>query len=182
MSDKSAAQQMFELWKAQVEEGARVWSKLLAQTPAAPPDPAAFWRPVVEQWTEAWARALAQTPMTPDVMGQWKQFLDQSIEAWSRALGQAMGTEAFAQILGRSLDQWLAAYAPMKKVTEQSVDAALEVLNLASRKQLTAVARQLITLEERIERLEDGVGEVLRRLDELARAPRPAGPSPAEPA
>jgi hypothetical protein len=156
-------QQLFEMWRKQLEDGAQAWGKLLSQS-AAPSgaDPMAFWRPMIEQWVQASARAFSQTPMTPDVMSQWKQFLDQSIEAWSRALGQAMNTEAFAQMLGRYLDQWLVATAPVKKATDQAVDQALQTLNLASRSQLTAVAKQIVDLEERVERIEEAVNAVLK--------------------
>jgi hypothetical protein len=133
-------QQLFELWRKQFEEGA-----------------------------QAWARLFAQTPATPEVMNQWKQALDQSIEAWSRVVGQGMQTEAFAQALGRYLEQWLSAYGPVKKVADQSLDAALQTMNLASRGQLTAVARQLVELDERVERVEDGVQAILMKLDELSR-------------
>ena len=162
-------QQLFEVWKKQLEEGAQSWARLLGQSPTPPPDPTVFWRPLVEQWAQAWAPAFAQAPVTPDVLTQWKQLLDQSIDAWSRALGQAMNTEAFAQQLGRYLDQWLVAYGPAKKTMDQSLDTALQTLNLASRTQLTAVARQLVELDERVERLEDDVRAVLGRLDELVR-------------
>lgn len=165
-----ASQQLFEMWRKGLEESAQAWSRVLGQAPAAAPDPTAFWRPVVEQWVQAWARMLAQTPMSPEVAGQWKQFLDQSIEAWSRALGQAMNTEAFAQLLGRYLDQWLAASGPVRKAADQSVEAALQILNVPSRSQLASLARQVVDLEDRLERIEDGVQAVLRRLDEVARA------------
>jgi hypothetical protein len=159
----AGTQQLFEMWRKQLEEGAAAWGKLLSPPTAPPPtDPMAFWRPMVDQWVQASARAFAQTPMTPDVMAQWKQFLDQSIDAWSRALGQAMGTEAFAQMLGRYLDQWLVATAPVKKATDQAIDQTLGALNLASRSQLTAVARQIVELEERVERIEEAVNAVLR--------------------
>ena len=161
MAEPSA--QLFDMWRKQLEEGAQAWSKLISPSIAPPtPDPTAFWRPLVDQWVQASARAFAQTPMTPDVMAQWKQFMDQSIEAWSRALGQMMNTEAFAQMLGRYLDQWLVTTAPMKKAAEQGIDQALQTLNLASRSQLTAVAKQIVELEERVERIEEAVTAVLR--------------------
>lgn len=165
MTDASSSQQLFDVWKRQMEEGTQAWARLLGQAPAAPADPMSFWRPMVEQWTQAWARAFAQTPATPDLMGQWKQFVDQSIEAWARALGQAMNTEAFAQMLGRYLDQYLVSYGPAKKAVEQSAEGALQALGLPSRAQLTGLARQVVELDERVERLEDMVGEVLRRLE-----------------
>jgi hypothetical protein len=163
MADPAAAsQQLFEAWRRQFEEGANAWARVLTQTPAAPPDPTRLWAPMMEQWVQAWARTFAQTPMSPDLLGQWKQFLDQSIDAWSRALGQVMNTEGFAQMLGRYLDQWLVTTAPLKKAADQGIDQALQTLNLASRSQLTAVAKQIVELEERVERIEDAVNAVLR--------------------
>lgn len=160
-------QQLFEMWRKQLEDGAQAWSKLLSQPAAAPAtaDPMAFWRPMVEQWVQSSARAFSQTPMSPDLMAQWKQFLDQSIDAWSRALSQAMNSEAFAQMLGKYLDQWLVTTGPMKKAAEQGVDQALQTLNLASRSQLTSVAKQIVELEERVERIEEAVSAVLRAVN-----------------
>jgi hypothetical protein len=158
--------QFFDMWRRQLEESTQAWTRMLGQTPptAPTPDPVAFWRPVLNQGLEQWARLFAQTPASPDLMTQWKQFLDQWIEAWSRVLGQAMSTEAFAQQMGRSLDTWLAAQAPVKKAGEQALEQALQGLNVASRSQLTSVARQLVDLEERLERVEEGVQAILSRL------------------
>ncbi len=160
-------QQLFDLWKKQIDEGTQAWSRLISQAPPAPGDPTAFWRPVLDQWMQTCARTFAQTPMTPDVIAQWKQLLDQSIEAWSRALAHQMNTEAFAQVLGRTLEQWLAAYGPLRKAADQSLDGALESLNLATRKQLTGVAKQIVELDERVERIEDAVLRMARRLEAM---------------
>lgn len=169
MADAPGPNQLFEQWRKQFEEGAQAWSRLITQTaataPSPTPDPTAFWRPVLDQGVQAWAKLFAQTPATPELLTQWKQFLDQWIEAWSRVLGQAMNTEGFAQMMGRSLEQMLAAQAPVKKAGEQALDQLLVSLNLASRSQLTGVAKQIVELEERMERVEDGVQAILRRLD-----------------
>jgi hypothetical protein len=165
MADTSA-NQLFEIWKKQLEEGTQAWARLVTQTPAAtPPDPFSFWRPILDQGLQNWARLFAQSPASPELMAQWKQFLDQWIEAWSRILGQAMGTEHFAKLMGQSLDQFLVAQAPLKKAADQAIEQALQSLNLPSRSQLTGVAKQIVELEDRIERIEDMLGAVLRRLD-----------------
>jgi hypothetical protein len=156
---------LFEAWRKQFEESAAAWTRMLGQSPPTATDPTAFWRPVLNQGLEQWARLLAQTPMSPDLAAQWKQFIDQWIEAWSKALGQAMNTEAYAEMMGKYLDQWMVANAPMKKAAEQQVDQALQMLNLASRSQLTAVAKQIVELEERLEGMEDTLGAILQRLD-----------------
>jgi len=129
-------------------------------------DPTAFWRPVLDQGVQTWAKLFAQTPATPELMTQWKQFLDQWIEAWSKVLGQAMGTEQFARMMGQSLDQMQVAAAPAKKAMDQQVEQALQALNLPSRSQLTAVAKQIVELEDRIDRLEESITAKLRRLSE----------------
>ena len=81
-----------------------------------------------------------------------------------------MSTEQFAQGMGRALEQWMASYAPTKKATDQTVEGALQALNLPTRVQVTALAKQLMDLEERLDRLEDGIAAVLRKLEEPKRA------------
>jgi polyhydroxyalkanoate synthesis regulator phasin len=167
MADTSGPNQLFELWRKQFEEGAQTWARLVGQPPPtapAPPDPTAFWRPVLDQGVQTWAKLFAQTPATPELLTQWKQFLDQWIEAWSKVLGQTMGTEQFAKLMGQSLDQFLVAQGPAKKAADQHVEQTLQALNLPSRSQLTAVAKQIVELEERIERLEDTITAALHRL------------------
>ena len=164
----NAGQQMFEMWRKQAEEGGQAWLRMLGQ--GQPVDPQAFWRPFMDQGMAAWSKVMTQGTASPDLMAQWKQFLDQWIEAWSRVLGQAMNTEVFAQLMGRSLEGWLTAQAPFKKAGEQALEQAVTTLNLASRSQLTAVAKQIVELEERLERVEDGVQAILRRLDHKERA------------
>ena len=167
MTDASAVTaQFFDMWRKQLEDSTQAWTRLISQAQPAPtPDPVAFWRPVLNQGLEQWARMFAQTPATPDLSAQWKQFLDQWIEAWSRVLGQAMNTDAFAKLMGQSLETMLAAQGPVKKQSEQAIEQAVTTLNLASRTQLTAVAKQIVELEERLERVEDGVQAILKRLD-----------------
>jgi hypothetical protein len=163
MSDTT---QFFDMWRRQLEESTQAWTRMVSQAPAAaPPDPTAFWKPVLNQGLEQWARMFAQTPVSPDLMAQWKQFLDQWIEAWSRVLGQAMNTEGFAKLMGGSLEHWLAAQAPLKKAGEQALEQTLQGMNVASRTQLTSVAKQIVELEERLERVEDGFHAILRRLE-----------------
>jgi hypothetical protein len=165
MAESATPNQLFDLWRKRFEEGAAAWSRMTSPPPADASDPTAFWQPVLNQGLEQWARLFAQTPVTPDLAVQWKQFLDQWIDAWSRALGQAMSTEAYAKMMGEHLNQWLVSNAPVKKAVDQQIDSTLQSLNIASRTQLTSVAKQLIELEERLERMEDGLDAILKRLD-----------------
>ena len=166
-----ASNQLFDMWKKQVEEGSQAWLKMLGTPQAAPIDPQAFWRPFMDQGMAAWSKVLTQGQASPDLMAQWKQFLDQWIAAWSKVLEQAMGTEAFAKTLGKQMEGFLNAASPVKKAAEQQLEASLAGLGLASRSQLIAVAQQLIQLEEKLEGVEDKVDAVLRRLEAGGRGP-----------
>jgi Poly(R)-hydroxyalkanoic acid synthase subunit (PHA_synth_III_E) len=166
MDPSAASQELFDLWKRQIEEGTQAWARMMAAVPGrSAPDPAAFWRPLMDQGVAAWSRIMSQGPASPDLFEQWKQFLDQWIEAWSKALGQAMGTEAFAQMLGAYLDRWLQAQGPAKKAAAESAETVLQALGLPSRAQVVGLARQLAELDDRLERLEDGIAALLRRRD-----------------
>ncbi len=171
MVETTASQQLFDLWKRQVEEGADAWARLLSQAPSTTAvDPMGLWRPAMEQAVKAWASLLAATPVTPDFLARWKQLTDQTIETWSRAFSQVMNTEAFAEMLGRTLDQVLSTASPVKRAAEPAVDNALKVIGLPSRAQVTSVATQLVDLDERIDRIEDGLSAIARRLEEMGRA------------
>src|SRR5262245_44189936 len=139
MAEASASQQLFDMWKRQLEEGAKSWAQLMTKgaAPAPPPDPVGFWwKPMFEQGLAQWARIFAQTPITPELTTQWKQFLDQSIEAWSKALSDAMSTEGFAQMMGKTLDQWLVGQAPAKRLADQSVRSEEHTSELQSLRHL----------------------------------------------
>ncbi len=164
----TASQQLLDLWKRQVEEGTQAWLRMMGQgqTPT-PPDPQAFWRPFMDQGMAAWSKVMTQgTAPSPDLMGQWKQFLDQWIAAWSRVLEQAMGTDAFAQLMGKQLEGFLNVSGPAKKAAEQQIDASLAGLGIPSRSQVTALARHVAQVEEKIDGLEDKLDHVLRRLSD----------------
>jgi hypothetical protein len=113
---------------------------------------------------DIWQKAAAQGGVSPEFALQWKTFLDQWIDVWSKALGQAMGTEGFAQALGRYLDQTLVSQGPLRKGMEQYTDQAVRTLGLPSRSQVVGLASQLVALEERMEGLEDRLDEIRRLL------------------
>jgi Poly(R)-hydroxyalkanoic acid synthase subunit (PHA_synth_III_E) len=166
MADNST-QQLFDLWRKQVEEGGQAWLKMLGQGQAV--DPQLFWRPIMDQGMAAWATVMTQGPASPDLLAQWKQFLDQWIAAWSKVLEQAMSTEPFAQLMGKQLDSFLTVGGPVKKAAEQQVETALSGLGLPSRSQVVSLASQLVQLEDKVDGLEDRLDLILKQLRDLAK-------------
>ena len=155
----TAGQQLFDLWKKQVEEGSQAWLRMLGH--GQPADPQAFWRPFMDQGMAAWSKAMTQGAPSPDLMAQWKQFLDQWIAAWSKVFEQAMNTEAFAQVMGKQLEGFLTAAGPVKKAADQQIEAALGGLGLPSRSQVVALAAQIIQLEDKVDALDDRLQALL---------------------
>ena len=172
MADNSGTQQLFDMWKKQVDEGTQAWLKMAGQGQA--PDPQAFWRPFMDQGMQAWSKVMTQGTASPDLMAQWKQFLDQWIAAWSKVLEQAMGTENFAQAMGKQLEGFLNVSGPAKKAAEQQIDASVAGLGLPSRAQVVALARHLAQVEEKIDALEDKLDRALRRPTDAAGRPERA--------
>ncbi len=168
MTEKTNADAVFDVWKRQIEAGTKAWTQAMGQTQTA--DPSQFWRPFMDGGIAAWAALMAQGPVSPDLMTQWKSFLDQWIAAWGKALEQAMGTEAFASALGRHLEQWLALQAPARKAVVEAGEAALAAAGMPSRADVTGIARRMSDLDDRLDGLEDQLGDVLARLDSLAAA------------
>src|SRR5262245_26281205 len=163
------SQQLVDMWKHQVEEGTQAWLRMMGQGSGAAPtmDPQSFWRPFMDQGMAAWSKVMTQgAAPSPDLMTQWKQFLDQWIAAWSRVLEQAMGTDTFAKLMGKQMEGFLNVSGPAKKAAEQQVEASLSGLGMPSRSQVTALARHIAQVEEKIDGLEDKLDRVLRRLND----------------
>ena len=58
MADNTGTQQLFDLWKKQVDEGTQAWLKMAGQ--GQPVDPQAFWRPFMDQGMQAWSKVMTQ--------------------------------------------------------------------------------------------------------------------------
>jgi hypothetical protein len=87
-------------------------------------------------------------------------------------LEQAMGTENFAQAMGKQLESFLNVSSPVKKAAEQQIEAGLATMGLPSRTQVIGLAKQMAGLEDKIESVEDRIDAVLARLDSMAAASR----------
>ncbi len=161
----NVSQQLLDMWKKQVEEGSHAWLRMMGQGQTM--DPQAFWRPFMDQGMAAWSKVMTQGTPSPDLMTQWKQFLDQWIAAWARVLEQAMGTESFARTMGKQLEIFLNAAGPVRKATEQQVEASLAGLGLPSRTQVVGLAKHVVQLEEKIDGLEDRLEAILKRFNDL---------------
>ncbi|MXY24039.1 MAG: hypothetical protein F4Y45_05895 [Acidobacteria bacterium] len=172
----SSPDDLFAMWRKQVEAGTEAWVKAAQQMTSQgqvpnPPDPTQFWRQFSSFGMPGASPFPGTGPIDPDVLAQWKRFLDEWLAAWSRALEQVMQTEEFAQALGKTLDQFLNVQAKARQATESTTKTVIDSLGLPSRDQVVGLSRQMMDLEDRIESLAD-------KLDALAARP-PAAAAPA---
>ena len=152
----SAPDDPFAMWRKQMEAGTAAWveaaRKMAGQGHAPnPPDPTQFWRQFSNFVPPGAPPFPGAGPVDPEVLALWKRFLDDWLAAWSRTFEQVMGTEAFAEALGKTLDQFLSVQAKTRETTERSTRAAIETLGLPSREQVIGLSRQMMDLEDRIE-------------------------------
>ena len=80
--------------------------------------------------------------------GERALFSDEQDVAWSKVFEQSMGTEAFAQMMGKQMEAFLNAGGPMKKAVDQQIEAGLAGLGLPSRTQVVALAHALPNLRQ----------------------------------
>ena len=168
---------LFAVWRKQVEAGTDAWIKSVQEMASQgqvphPPDPTQFWRQFSNLGPMASTPFQGTGPIDPQALAQWKKFLDDWIAAWSRALEQAMGTETFAEALGKTLDQFLTIQGKARQAVERSSKATIDALGMPSRDQVVGLSRQMMDLEDRLEGLED-------KLDALRSRPPAPAPAPA---
>jgi hypothetical protein len=157
MSTNMATDQLFEFWKKQFEQGTEAWTRIAGQRSPATEvfDPLKFWRPMFDQLLGEWSKAVQQGAMTPDVLKQWKGFLDQWLLTWDKMFAELFQTDAFAEIMGKQLQQWLSVQMPFRQGATASMETTLQALGLPSRAQVVGIARQLMELDDRLEDIEN---------------------------
>lgn len=174
----SSPDDLFAMWRKQVEAGTEAWINAARQMASQgqvpnPPDPTQFWRQFSNFGPPGASPFPGTGPIDPEVLAQWKRFLDDWLAAWSRALEQVMGTEAFAEALGKTLDQFLSVQAKARQATEHAAKAGIESLGLPTREQVVGLSRQMMDLEDRIESLADQLEALGTRPAKATDPPRP---------
>jgi hypothetical protein len=147
----------------------RGWTKPEGPRGAGGPSeagPAMPWHPLVAPAVAVWSQALAQAP-GPEALEEWKRRLDEGLAAWSAALEKAMATEAFAGMLGRTLDRWLAQQGGVRRHAESAAELALGALGLPSRAQVAELASAQADLEDHLAAVEQRLEGLVRRLEDL---------------
>ena len=131
------------------------------------------WQQFYNTWAEQTRQAMsAGTPGPEVIINAQKQWSEQ-LEGMAKVFAEVMGTESFANLLGRYMEQSLVLQERMANASEPQMDSMLRAYHLPSRGQIDRLFERVIGLEDRIDDLEDENRKLRRQLDTALKAPAP---------
>ena len=103
-----------------------------------------------------------ETPEKPDVdpFAQMIQFYDSMSKSWASAMSDAVASKSFAESMSEQMEGNLEAMSLMRKQFGDSMEQYLQQMNLPTRK-------EVITLSERLTKLEMTLDDLDAKLDEI---------------
>lgn len=109
------------------------------------------------------ASASPNAAQMPDPLATWKNFTEKNEETWAKFMQQMVATPEFAQALGSSANN-TAAY---KMMVKQTAKAYLESAGMPSRDDLTQLAEQVVSLDAKVDDLNDAFTDNLSSMPQL---------------
>jgi len=182
MTNQNASTNPFDLWKDMLQKSTEAWSQ--AAGPASgftPPsgfgtfqgfnpfpsnDPQQMWQQFFNSWSDQWTKNQSGSP-GPDVSKEAQKQWTEQLESMARTFAETMGTEAFSNMLGKSLEQSLALQQRFSKEMKPHLDDALQTFNIPSRSQMDRLFERVIGLEERLDDLEENSRKIIKELAEI---------------
>lgn len=168
MADPVFPSALFDTWKDLMQQSSTFWSQATT-VPPQPPDPARQWQQCLALWADSWSKLFAQAP-SPEMFQKAQKMWSEHLETLAQGLAQVMGTEAFATMQNQCFAQQLAWQDKLAQAANPQLDMALRNLNLPSREQIDRLFERVMSLEERLDDIDDALRHILRRLREQAQA------------
>ena len=141
--------------------------------PFIPSDVQQMWQQFYNTWVEQVQQAMASgTPGPEAFVNAQKQWTEQ-LEAMAKTFAEVMGTESFADMLGRYMEQTLVWQQRMANASEPQQDAMLKAMNMPSRGQIDRLFERVIGLEDRIDDLEDENRKLRAQVEAALKTPAP---------
>ena len=131
------------------------------------------WQQFFNGWAEQAQRAMSSGTPGPEAFFNAQKQWSEQLEAMAKTFAEVMGTESFASMLGRYMEQTLVWQQRMVNNSEPQMDSLLKAYNMPSRGQIDRMFERVIGLEDRIDDLEDENRKLRRQLDAALRAPAP---------
>ena len=132
-----------------------------------------IWQQFFNAWTEQAQQAMAAGTPEPEMLLNAQKQWSEQLESMAKMFAEVMGSEAYASMLGRYMEQTLVWQQRMANATEPEQDAMLKALNMPSRGQIDRMFERVIGLEDRIDDLEDENRKLRTQVQEALKTPAP---------
>jgi polyhydroxyalkanoic acid synthase PhaR subunit len=116
------------------------------------------------------------SPRPSDPFELWRQIYETNERAWNAVLERTVNNPAFAESSAKILETFLSA----QKTVRDNMRSYLEQINLPTREDISRLGELVVSLEEKVDQLDDRLARIERTLADTptaARAPR-ARPAP----
>src|SRR5437879_2529713 len=90
----------------------------------------------------------------------WRQIYETNERAWNAVLERTVNNPAFAESSGKILETFLSA----QKTVRDNMKSYLEGINLPTREDIARLGELIVSLEEKIDQLDDRLARLERRL------------------
>src|SRR5438309_3387397 len=87
----------------------------------------------------------------PDPFELWRQIYETNERAWSAVLERTVNNPAFAESTGKILETFLSA----QKTVRENMRSYLEQINLPTREDIARLGELIVSLEEKVDQLDD---------------------------
>jgi polyhydroxyalkanoic acid synthase PhaR subunit len=108
----------------------------------------------------------------PDPFELWRQIYETNERAWNTILERTVSSPAFAESSGKFLETFLSA----QKTVRDNMRTYLEQVNLPTREDVSRLGELIVSLEEKVDQLDDRLSAIeatLRSQASAASAERP---------
>lgn len=106
---------------------------------------------------------------TPSPFELWRQIYETNERAWNAVLERTVNNPSFAESSGKILETFLSA----QKTVRDNMRQYLEQINLPTREDIARLGELIVSLEEKVDQLDDRLARI-----EGSLASRPAPPPP----
>ena len=131
------------------------------------------WQQFYNTWAEQTRQAMAAGTPGPEVIFNAQKQWSEQLEAMAKTFAEVMGTEQFANLVGRYMEQSLVWQERVANASEPQMDAMLRAYHLPSRGQIDRLFERVIGLEDRIDDLEDESRKLRLQVEAALKAPAP---------
>lgn len=104
----------------------------------------------------------------------WRQIYDTNERAWNAVLERTVNNPAFAESSGKILETFLSA----QKTVRENMRSYLEQINLPTREDIARLGELVVSLEEKVDRLDDRLARLERSISSAAASNEAGGSSP----